>query len=80
MDGAPIMLKSDEEWDFVINTNLTGMFRCLRSQLASMNEDGSVVNVTSTVGMLGLPQDAPYCVSKHGVSFSRCLSTRCYIG
>lgn len=70
LEGAPIMEKSDEEWDFVIDINLTGMFRCLRAELSRINPGGSVVNLTSTVGMIGLPMDSPYCVSKHGVSFS----------
>ncbi|KAF2677437.1 short-chain dehydrogenase/reductase SDR, partial [Lentithecium fluviatile CBS 122367] len=64
---AGVTSKSDEEWDAVLDTNLTGMFRCLRAQLAVMNSGGSVVNLTSTVGMQGLPFAAPYCVSKHGI-------------
>ena len=33
-----------------------------------MRPGGSVVNVTSTMGLIGLAMDAPYAVSKHGVS------------
>lgn len=62
------MTRSDEEWSHVLDVNLTGTFRCLRAQLRAMKKGGSIVNVSSTVGMLGLPLDAPYCVSKHGVS------------
>ena len=62
------MTKSDEEWQHVLDVNLSGMFRCMRAELSSMNDGGSVVNVSSVVGTIGLPLDAPYCVSKHGVS------------
>ncbi|KAI9878968.1 MAG: hypothetical protein M1830_010022 [Pleopsidium flavum] len=74
LDSAPIMAKTDEEWDFVIGINLTGMFKCLRAQLSSMAEGGSVVNVTSTVGLIGLPYAAPYSVSKHGASLPHLTS------
>ncbi|KAL5435507.1 Cytochrome P450 monooxygenase orf9 [Paraphaeosphaeria minitans] len=73
-DSNPIASKSEEEWDDVIDINLTGMFRCLRAELAAMTRGGSVVNLTSTVGMQGLPFAAPYCVSKHGVCVSSPLT------
>lgn len=72
-DSNPIASKADEEWNDVIDINLTGMFRCLRAELAAMTTGGSVVNLTSTVGMQGLAFGAPYCVSKHGVCVSLCL-------
>lgn len=65
--GAMIADQTDEEWDFVLSVNLTGMFKCLRAQLSNMNNDGSAVNISSAAGFKGLPFDAPYCVSKHGV-------------
>ncbi|PGG97500.1 hypothetical protein AJ79_09170 [Helicocarpus griseus UAMH5409] len=65
--GAPITAKSDEDWDFVLDINLTGMFKCMRAQLSNLCKGGSVVNITSSAGMMGLPSDAPYCASKHGI-------------
>ncbi|KAL5384419.1 hypothetical protein PMIN04_010603 [Paraphaeosphaeria minitans] len=77
-DSNPIASKSEEEWDDVIDINLTGMFRCLRAELAAMTRGGSVVNLTSTVGMQGLPFAAPYCVSKHGIiGLTRCAAKEC---
>ena len=52
--------KATDEWDAVIDINLTGTFRCLCAQLALISPEGRVVNLTSTVGMQGLPFAAPY--------------------
>ena len=64
------MEKSDEEWNYVLDTNLNGTFRCLRAQLNNIKDGGAIVNVTSVAGMTGCPFDAPYGVSKHGVILS----------
>ncbi|PVH90534.1 NAD(P)-binding protein, partial [Periconia macrospinosa] len=84
-DSDPIASKSDAEWDAVVDINLTGMFRCLRAQLHAMgstaSEGGSgrsIVNLTSTIGMQGLPFAAPYCVSKHGIiGLTRAAAKEC---
>ncbi|KAK2753896.1 hypothetical protein FQN54_007255 [Arachnomyces sp. PD_36] len=65
--ATPVSQKTDEEWEFVLGINLSGMFKCLRAQLANMSNGGSVVNITSTVGMMGLPFDSQYCASKYGI-------------
>jgi NAD(P)-dependent dehydrogenase (short-subunit alcohol dehydrogenase family) len=58
---------ADDEWDFVIRVNLTGVFYCMRAQLRVINEGGSVVNAASTAGLEGNPRNANYSASKHGV-------------
>lgn len=64
---APLTQQSDADWDHVLDTNLGGTFRCLRAQLTAMTGPGSIVNLTSTAGMQGLPYDAAYCASKHAI-------------
>ena len=66
-EAASVMNKSDEEWNYVLDTNLNGTFRCLRAQLNNIRDGGAIVNVTSVAGITGCPFDAPYGVSKHGV-------------
>ena len=59
---------NDEQWDQVLGINLTGMFKCLRAELRSMKDGGSVVNMTSASWLHGVPLSAHYTASKHGVS------------
>ncbi|KAF2019884.1 3-oxoacyl-reductase [Aaosphaeria arxii CBS 175.79] len=59
---------SDEEFEEVIAINTTGLFKCLRAQLAEgvLNEKGaSIVNVGSVSGLIGFAGDAAYVASKH---------------
>jgi NAD(P)-dependent dehydrogenase (short-subunit alcohol dehydrogenase family) len=58
---------SDEEWDFVLGVNLTGLFYCLRAQMKVISHGGSIVNAASTGGLVGLGQMAAYSTAKHGV-------------
>jgi NAD(P)-dependent dehydrogenase (short-subunit alcohol dehydrogenase family) len=58
-----------EEWQRVLDTNLTGVFLSNRAVLPAMVKRGSgaIVNVSSTSGRVGRPFDAAYCASKFGV-------------
>jgi len=58
-----------EAWDAVIDINLTGVWRCMRHQLAVMlaAERGVIVNVASVAGLGGFPRHPAYAASKHGV-------------
>lgn len=61
---------SDEEWSFVTDTNLTGVFYALRAQLRAMEKlgnGGSIVNAASTAGIEGNAKNANYSAAKHGV-------------
>jgi NAD(P)-dependent dehydrogenase (short-subunit alcohol dehydrogenase family) len=57
------------EWDRTIAVNLTGVYRCVRAELAAMLAAGrgSIVNVASAGGAMGIPGLAAYAASKHGV-------------
>ena len=60
----------DDDWERILDVNLTGVFRCCRAVGARMLEagDGSIVNVASIVGAtVGMPWRAPYASSKAGV-------------
>ena len=55
------------EWQGIIDTNLTGTFLCCKYLGAAMQSGGSVINVSSIAGHVGLTRSVPYCASKGGV-------------
>jgi NAD(P)-dependent dehydrogenase (short-subunit alcohol dehydrogenase family) len=57
------------EWDKVLAVNLTGVFLCLRSELAAMvtGGGGAIVNTASFSGLVAVPRIPAYVASKHGV-------------
>jgi 2-deoxy-D-gluconate 3-dehydrogenase len=57
---------TDEDWDIVLATNLTAMFRCARAVVPGMIrlERGKIINVGSMYGVIGVPRYAAYCASK----------------
>jgi NAD(P)-dependent dehydrogenase (short-subunit alcohol dehydrogenase family) len=68
---------SDEFWDNVIATNLTGLFYCCRAALSRMVETGggSIVNVASILASLPREGLSAYSASKGGIeAFSRVLA------
>ena len=58
-----------EDWRTMIDTNLVGTLYCTHAVLPSMLEkgEGLVINIASVAGIHGLPNEAVYCASKHGV-------------
>ncbi len=67
---GPSETMSDEDWDAVINVNLSGVFRCCRAVGARMVEArrGSIINISSIIGTdVAMPWRAPYAASKAGV-------------
>jgi NAD(P)-dependent dehydrogenase (short-subunit alcohol dehydrogenase family) len=68
--GAPIHEVSDVDWQRMIDIDLTGVFNCMRAEIAAMldaGDGGSVINTASGVGVVGLPGQGPYVAAKHGV-------------
>lgn len=57
------------DWEQVVGLNLTGVFLCLRAEVAAMTRAGrgAVVNVASGAGLVGFPGLPAYVASKHGV-------------
>ena len=75
-DNLLIRMK-DDEWEDVIHTNLTGMFRmtklCLRGMMKA--RFGRIINISSVVGLTGNPGQTNYSASKAGmIGFTRSLA------
>ena len=60
---------SDEEWDAVIETNLTSAFVAMRAAARAMMKGkfGRIVNIASTSGLVGNSGQANYAASKSGL-------------
>ncbi|MGZ4123164.1 MAG: SDR family NAD(P)-dependent oxidoreductase [Tumebacillaceae bacterium] len=60
---------SDDEWDWIINTNLKSVFFFTRNLLPKMKEQqfGRIVNIASIQGLLGSAHSSTYVASKHGM-------------
>jgi NAD(P)-dependent dehydrogenase (short-subunit alcohol dehydrogenase family) len=67
--NKPLHLLEREEWQRTIDVNLTGVFLCMKHQIATMLEHGggSIVNAGSISGVVGLPNAAEYNAAKHGI-------------
>jgi 3-oxoacyl-[acyl-carrier protein] reductase len=68
---------SDEEWNEVIDTNLNGMFHTCRAVARGMmkRRSGSIVNLTSVVGIHGNAGQTNYAASKAGIiGFTKSLA------
>jgi len=68
---------SDEEWSEVINTNLNGVFHTCRAVARGMmkRRSGSIVNLTSVVGIHGNAGQTNYAASKAGIiGFTKSLA------
>lgn len=64
-----IMRMKEEEFDQVIETNLKGVFNCLKAVTRPMMKQryGRIINISSVVGTLGNPGQANYVAAKAGV-------------
>ncbi|MEU6896295.1 glucose 1-dehydrogenase [Streptomyces sp. NPDC046557] len=62
-------LTEDEVYDRVMDVNVRGVWNCMRAELAAMVESGggSIVNNSSTAGLVATVAGAPYIASKHAV-------------
>ena len=60
---------TEEDFDFIVNVDLKGVFFCLKSQIAYMLKQGhgTIVNTSSVAGIVADPGMAPYVAAKHGV-------------
>lgn len=60
---------TEEDWDFVINTNLKGMFFCAQAvgrQMIKQNS-GSIINIGSVASKVAISNSVAYCASKGGL-------------
>ena len=61
---------TDEQWNTVIDVNLTGVWRTIRASVPAMIEagnGGSIVIVSSSAGLKATPGNGHYAASKHGL-------------
>ncbi|WP_114782641.1 3-oxoacyl-[acyl-carrier-protein] reductase [Botryobacter ruber] len=67
-DGL-LMRMNEEQWDAVINTNLKSVFSVTKAATKSMMraKSGSIINITSVVGLKGNAGQANYAASKAGI-------------
>ncbi|KAH6649452.1 hypothetical protein F5144DRAFT_634950 [Chaetomium tenue] len=69
MEKGTIRNITDQEFDWVSDINMKGVLNCLRAELPHMQEGkdgrngGSIVNVASLAGLLGVPYDVPYHIT-----------------
>jgi 3-oxoacyl-[acyl-carrier protein] reductase len=66
---GPTLDLSPDQWDRVIATNLTACFRTIHAAIPAMLEqgDGSIVNIASRLGQMGIAETAAYSAAKAGL-------------
>ena len=64
------MRMKDDDWDAVVSTNLSAVFRASRTVIKPMMKQryGRIINITSVVGASGNPGQANYAAAKAGVA------------
>jgi NAD(P)-dependent dehydrogenase (short-subunit alcohol dehydrogenase family) len=65
----PLTELTEAEWDRVIATNLTSVWRCMKLEVPHLvaRGGGAIVNCASIAGLVGFPAASAYVASKHGV-------------
>ena len=75
-DGLLMRMK-DEDWEQVLNVNLSSYFRLAKSAMRGMmkRKTGRIIGITSVVGVTGNPGQSNYAASKAGmIGFSKALA------
>ncbi len=73
----PLMMMSRQDWDEVIDTNLSGMFNAAKACIVTFmkQKSGDIVNISSVSGVIGLPGQTNYSASKGGMNaFTKALA------
>jgi 3-oxoacyl-[acyl-carrier protein] reductase len=68
--GGPLHQLAPENWERVMNTNLRGVYYCIRSLVPLMIKarSGHIINISSLAGKNALPNGAAYAASKWGLN------------
>jgi len=59
----------ESDWQAMVNLKLTGVWRCMKFELAQMQQQqqGIIVNMAGNWGLKGAPGYASYCAAAHGI-------------
>ncbi len=78
--GADTMAPDADDalWHTIIGVNLHGTYHCCKMAMPLLPDGtGRIVNIASTLGLRGVPDQAAYCAAKHGVvGLTRALALR----
>ncbi len=66
--GGRLERLKQDDWQSVLDTNLTGALNVCQLALEHIGEGGSIVNIGAVVGFRGFPGDAAYASSKAGLA------------
>ncbi len=75
-----LMTMSEDQWNDVIDTNLSGTFNICRAAIVGFlrQRSGRLINISSVAGLVGIPGQCNYAASKAGImGFSRALANGC---
>src|SRR5215204_7292158 len=67
---APTAEYEDDEWDRILDTNLRGVFLCMKHEIPLILKHGgggAIVNTSSGAGIIGIKGSPAYTAAKHGV-------------
>ena len=76
-NGSPLHEISDSQWDEIMNINIRSVFQLTRRVLPAMlsQKYGSIIHISSILGLIAVPQVAAYNVSKGALNqFSRSIA------
>lgn len=76
-NGAPLHEISDSQWDTLMDINIRSVFQLTKRVLPVMTaqKKGSIINISSILGLIAVPQVAAYNVSKGALNqFSRSVA------
>jgi 2,5-dichloro-2,5-cyclohexadiene-1,4-diol dehydrogenase 1 len=67
--GTDIVDMPLTDWQRMVDVSLTGVFLCMKHQIAYLRDNGggSIVNTSSGFGIVGMPDAIDYTAAKHGV-------------
>lgn len=72
-----LLRMKEEDWQHVLQINLTGMYHCSRAAIRPMlrQRGGRIINITSIIGIIGNPGQVNYAAAKAGaIGFTKALA------